>query len=74
MRRYTPDGELELVLELPVDQVTSVAFGGPELTDLFITTARQGLSAEELAAQRLAGSVFRWRADVHGLAPLTFAG
>jgi sugar lactone lactonase YvrE len=74
VRRYTPDGELDTVLELPVDLVTSLAFGGPGLAELFITTARDGLTPEQLAAQPLAGSVFRWRPGVPGLAPATFIG
>ncbi|MGN6598500.1 MAG: SMP-30/gluconolactonase/LRE family protein [Actinomycetes bacterium] len=74
VRRYTPDGELQQVLELPVELVTSPCFGGPALDELFITTARDGLSDTDLAAQPLAGSVFRWRPGVRGLAPLTFAG
>lgn len=74
VRRYALDGELEQVLELPVDLVTSMAFGGDGLSDLFITTAREGLTPEQVAAQPLAGSVFRCRPGVQGLPPLTFAG
>ncbi|MHB9862069.1 SMP-30/gluconolactonase/LRE family protein [Streptomyces sp. YIM S03343] len=43
VRRYTPDGELDRVIELPVPRTTACAFGGPDLTDLYITTARVGL-------------------------------
>ena len=74
VRRYAPDGELMQQLELPVDLVTSVAFGGADLDELFITTARNGLTPEQAAAQPLAGSVFRWRPGVQGLPPATFAG
>ena len=74
VRRYAPDGELEQVLELPTDLVTSVTFGGAGLAELFITTARDGLTPAQVAAQPLAGSVFRWRPGVHGLAAATFAG
>ena len=74
VRHYAPDGELQQVLELPARQVTSLCFGGPALDELFITTARNGLSDVELAAQPLAGAVFRWRPGVRGLAPATFAG
>jgi sugar lactone lactonase YvrE len=74
VRRYAPDGSLEQVLELPVELVTSVGFGGPDLAELFITTARDGLSPEQVAAQPLAGSVFRCRPGVLGLPPATFAG
>ncbi|MGW3914173.1 SMP-30/gluconolactonase/LRE family protein [Streptomyces sp. NPDC005070] len=45
VRRYTPDGALERVLELPVRRPTACAFGGADLTDLYITTARTGLTA-----------------------------
>jgi sugar lactone lactonase YvrE len=53
VRRYTPSGELDRVVPLPVPRVTACAFGGPELTDLYITTARVGLSP----APPLAGSL-----------------
>jgi len=37
--RYDPDGHVERRIALPVSQVASLAFGGPDLADLFITTA-----------------------------------
>jgi sugar lactone lactonase YvrE len=46
------------VVELPVSPVTSVAFGGDELTDLYVTTSRAGLGATDLAGQPHAGAVF----------------
>lgn len=45
VRRYTPGGELDRVIELPVPRVTACAFGGADLTDLYVTTARAGLAA-----------------------------
>jgi D-xylonolactonase len=39
VNRYTPDGRLERVVELPAKQPSSVAFGGPELRQIYITTA-----------------------------------
>ena len=45
VRRYTPDGELDRVITLPTPRVTACAFGGADLTDLYITTARVGLDA-----------------------------
>lgn len=39
--RYDPDGKLERRIPLPAKQVSSLAFGGPELTDIFITSAAQ---------------------------------
>lgn len=51
---------------VPVSQVTSCTFGGPDLEDLYITTARQGLDPVQLAAQPLAGAIFRARPGVRG--------
>jgi sugar lactone lactonase YvrE len=73
-RRYSPSGELEMVVYLPASRVTSVAFGGPDLTDLYITTAREGLDEERLRTEPLAGSVFRCRPGPAGLTRATFAG
>jgi sugar lactone lactonase YvrE len=41
-----------------VSRVTSLTFGGAELTDLFITSARKGLTDEALKEQPLAGALF----------------
>ncbi|MFD8963756.1 SMP-30/gluconolactonase/LRE family protein [Streptomyces sp. NPDC059568] len=43
LRRYTPRGELDRTVELPVRRPTACAFGGPGLRDLYITSARAGL-------------------------------
>jgi sugar lactone lactonase YvrE len=57
--RWNPyTGELLEQINLPVAQVTSCTFGGKELRDLYITTAKVGLSEEELEKQPQAGSVF----------------
>ncbi|GHI07999.1 calcium-binding protein [Streptomyces cellostaticus] len=45
VRRYTPSGELDRVIALPAPRTTACAFGGADLSDLYITTARTGLSA-----------------------------
>lgn len=44
--------------KLPVDKVTSVMFGGHDLSTLFVTTSRVGLTAAEKALQPEAGSLF----------------
>jgi sugar lactone lactonase YvrE len=36
--RYTPDGKVERVIEMPVKKVTSVMFGGPNLDILYVTS------------------------------------
>ena len=72
--RYTPKGELDMVIELPVSKPTMCAFGGTDLKTLFITSISYGLSEEELAPQPLAGALFAIKLDVQGLAEAKFAG
>lgn len=72
--RYTPYGEIDRVLEVPVSQPTCVAFGGPELDLLFVSTAREGLSARQLAEQPHAGDVLMYRTNVRGLPEPRFRG
>lgn len=59
---------------LPVSQVTTCTFGGPDLRTLFITSARVGLSPEQLAAEPLAGAVFSVPVDSPGLPAHRFGG
>jgi sugar lactone lactonase YvrE len=66
VRRYGPDGRLDRSIPVPASQVTKCAFGGPDLDDLFITTAWVGLSDTERDAQPLAGGLFRCRPGVKG--------
>lgn len=74
VRRYLPDGTPVGSIALPVSQVTSVAFGGDALTDMYITSAAHGLSARQLAAEPHAGAVFRARPGVAGLPVSAYAG
>lgn len=68
--RYNADAELTHRVSLPTDHVTNVCFAGPQLDRLFVTTAWQGLSASQRAAQPLAGHVFEVdAAGATGLAP-----
>ncbi len=67
VRRYSPDGRLLATVRLPCSQVTKVAFGGADLRTAYVTTARQGLSPAERAAQPLAGDVFCFSAPAAGL-------
>jgi sugar lactone lactonase YvrE len=70
VRRYTPDGRLDRVIELPVPLVTACAFGGDGLTDLYVTTARTGLTEPPA----LAGSLFVVPGAGRGVAQPAFAG
>jgi sugar lactone lactonase YvrE len=65
--RFAPDGRVDRVVKLPVSRVTCPAFGGKDLKTMYITSAREGMSAAELAAEPLAGSVFAIELDVPGL-------
>jgi len=56
--RIKPNGETREQLPVPVPQPTCCAFGGADLSTLFITTARKGLSSQELAAAPLSGGLF----------------
>ena len=71
VRRYAPDGKHLGSVAVPAARVTKPAFGGPDLTDLFITTA----SPEKAnPSQPYAGGVFHARPGVGGLAPHPYAG
>jgi L-arabinonolactonase len=65
--RYRPDGSVERRVELPVSQPSCVAFGGPDLNLLMVTTARVDLSAEALVKEPLAGALLAFETDVRGL-------
>ena len=65
--RYSPDGRVDRIITLPVSNVSCVAFGGPRLSTLFITTAHYGLSDEERLLQPQAGSIFAIDPGVKGI-------
>jgi sugar lactone lactonase YvrE len=72
--RYTPRGKVDRVVALPVANPTCCCFGGEDLDTLYVTTATQRLTPEELAQQPLAGSLLALRPGVKGLAESRFAG
>ena len=72
VRRLDPRGRLVTTIGFPVTLVTSCAFGGPELDELYVTTARIGLSEAELRDQAAAGGVFRLLPGVRGLPARSF--
>lgn len=72
--RYRPDGRIDQVIAMPVPNPTCCAFGGPDFRTLYITSARQRLTPEQLAEAPLVGSVFAVRLDVGGLPEARFGG
>jgi sugar lactone lactonase YvrE len=71
VRRYTPDGDLDVVIEVPARKVTACTFGGAGLDELFITTSREGLGPGD---DPLAGALFRAMPGIRGLPVREFAG
>jgi sugar lactone lactonase YvrE len=64
--RYDPDGRQEREIRFPVANPTACAFGGPDRDELYVTTARLGLTKEQLANQPMAGDLFRVRLNIQG--------
>ncbi len=74
VRRYAPSGDLLQVIEIPAFNAASCAFGGDDWQDLYITTARYGLTDQQIQKWPLSGSVFRCRLDVKGRPADPFRG
>jgi sugar lactone lactonase YvrE len=72
--RYAPDGRLDRTIKLPVPRPASVAFGGDDLSTLYVTTASFGMSEAEIKAAPLSGSLFALKPGVRGLPEPAFAG
>jgi sugar lactone lactonase YvrE len=72
VRRYSPEGRLDAVVELPVSLVTSCAFGDDDLGTLYITSASRGLDAAAREREPGAGGLFRVRPGVSGRLPHRF--
>jgi sugar lactone lactonase YvrE len=72
--RYDPTGRIERIIALPVSRGTSVMFGGPDLSTLYITTMRTTLDERQLSEEPLAGCLLAITPGVKGLAETPFAG
>jgi len=72
--RFTPGGEVDRVIEMPVAQVTSCAFGGADLDRLSVTSASVGLDEEDREEQPQAGGLFEIVPGVKGLPGGQFGG
>jgi sugar lactone lactonase YvrE len=65
--RYSPHGEIDRVIEMPVQRPTSCVFGGPELDKLFITSAIWDMGCDDLESQPHAGGIFVVDVGVRGV-------
>lgn len=72
--RYSPDGAALQTIPMPVPNITSCTFAGPDLDTLYITTARLHLSQEEINQYPLSGSLFTCKPGVTGLPTPSFSG
>ena len=68
------DGRVIRTIAIPAAHVTNVAFGGKDLSDLYITSARDRVSVKALSATPQSGGLFRLKGAARGLLPGVFAG
>ena len=69
--RFAPDGSIERIVPVPTAQVTKCAFGGPDLTTLYITTAAIGRDPH---IDVMAGHLFKVETGIRGLQAHLFEG
>jgi sugar lactone lactonase YvrE len=72
--RYAPDGAIDRIVTLPVQNPTSCAFGGEDMTTLYITSAWDELPLGSRPTQPLAGALFALETGIEGLSLPLFAG
>lgn len=72
VQRFGPDGTHLETIRIPVTRPTSVAFGGPGLNQLFITSASGGLTDRQKAEEPHAGAIFVLESTVTGRPPASF--
>jgi sugar lactone lactonase YvrE len=70
--RVTPDGRVDRLIEVPVEKPSMPAFGGRDMTTVFVTSIRRGVADEP--RQLDAGGLFAFDAGVRGLPEHVFAG
>ncbi len=74
IHRFDPKGKRERIVQVPVPRATDCTFGGPDLKTLYITTARETMTPEQLSAAPLSGSLFAIEPGVRGLPSASFSG
>ncbi len=65
--RYDSSGKQERIIQLPVPRVTSCAFGGEDLTTLYITSATETMTPEQIAQAPKSGCLFALQTEIKGL-------
>lgn len=72
--RYDPDGKVERVIQVPALNTTSCVFGGPNLDELYITSARATLTEQQKEQYPFSGDLFRLKTSIKGLEKFKFGG
>jgi sugar lactone lactonase YvrE len=73
--RWNPfDGQLLEMVACPASQTTACAFGGRALDTLYITSARHGLSEDQLQKEPHAGGIFAIKPGCQGIPAYRFSG
>jgi len=75
LSRWNPaTGRLLKLIPIPAFNVSACVFGGPDLTDLYVTSARKGMDPSQLARYPLSGGLFRLRTNIQGMPTFEYAG
>jgi sugar lactone lactonase YvrE len=74
LERYAPSGELITRIKMPVEYPTCPIFGGPNLDELYVTSAWYALGKERRREQPLAGDLFRIEVGIPGIPEPQFVG
>jgi sugar lactone lactonase YvrE len=72
--RYDPAGNITCEIQLPVPRACGCAFGGDDLQTLFITSARETMTTQDLQKAPLSGSLFAVKTGMKGLPAIAFDG
>jgi sugar lactone lactonase YvrE len=71
--RYDPDGRIDRALKMPVPKPTSIAFGGPDMKRLFITSASLDMTPQQLEEAPWSGCLMACDLDIAGLPDRDYA-
>lgn len=67
VRCYSPKGEQISEVNVPCPQPSCVTFGGPDMAHIFVTSAREGLSEQQLSQSPESGNLFIYTSNMRGL-------
>tara|TARA_Y100000766_G_scaffold117040_1_gene100588 strand:- start:31 stop:558 length:528 start_codon:yes stop_codon:yes gene_type:complete len=67
VKRYDPKGKVEREIPFPVSMTSCPAFGGPDMSTLYVTTASSRFEAQDFEREPYAGSLFAVDTDVRGI-------